>query len=310
MSARLRAAAAVAAGAFLVSGLAGCSGGGSADAGTTGSAANASCPNGKIRMGVEPFEDPGKLEPAFRTMAAGLSKKLNCPVDVSIVEDYSAEVLAMENGKLDMAVLGPLGFVFANRRADAQAVASFGLADGTLSSYTAGIWVPKDSSIQTVADLKGHSLALGSTGSTSGDALPRYALKQAGLSDDDVDENYAGGHPEAMLALTNDTVDAAEINSQTQATATREGTFDPKKFRQIWKSDGIPNDPVTVAGKLGPEFQAAVQAALLDLDTADVKQIGAYLDVDPAGPLVKVDKSTYQPLFDLADTLGLTDKDV
>jgi phosphonate transport system substrate-binding protein len=199
--------------------------------------------------------------------------------------------------------------VFASRRADAQAVASFGLSDGSLSSYTAGIWVPKDSSIKTVADLKGHSFALGSTGSTSGDALPRYAIQQAGLKDTDIDENYAGGHPEAMLALVNGTVDAAEVNSQTQATATREGTFDATKFRQIWKSDAIPNDPVTVAGKLGPDFQKAVQSALLDLDTADVEQIGKYLDVDPAGPLVKVDKTTYQPLFDLADTLGLTEKD-
>ena len=66
---------------------------------------------------------------------------------------------------------------------------------------------------------------------------------------------------------------------------------------------------MTVAGRLGPEFRDAVRAALLSLDTAAVEQIGLYLDVDPAGPLVEVDKSTYQPLFDLADTLGLTEED-
>lgn len=215
----------------------------------------------------------------------------------------------MENGELDVAVFGPLGYVFAERRADARAVASFGLADGTLSSYTAGLWVPVDSPVRTVADLAGHTLALGSTGSTSGDALPRFALREAGVAEEDLEITYAGGHPEALLALTNGTVDAAEINSQTLATAEREGTIDPAAFRQVWESEPIPNDPVTVAGALGDEFRDAVQEALLDLDTEDVEQIGQYLDVDPAGPLVAVDKSTYQPLFDLADTLGLTEDD-
>ncbi|WP_217617238.1 phosphate/phosphite/phosphonate ABC transporter substrate-binding protein [Cellulomonas sp. GbtcB1] len=296
--------------AALVLALGACSSASADDAAGGSASGDASvCPDGRIRMGVEPFEDPAKLEPAFRVLGEALGEKLGCPVEVSIVEDYSAGVLAMENGELDVAVFGPLGYVFAERRADAQAVASFGLADGTLSSYTAGLWVPADSPIESVEDLAGHTLALGSTGSTSGDALPRFAIREAGRAEEDTDITYAGGHREALPALTNGTVDVAQINSQTQATAEREGTLDTSRFRQIWTSEPIPNDPVTVAGALGEEFRDAVQDALLSLDTEHVEQIGQYLDVDPAGPLVEVDKSTYQPLFDLADTLGLTEDD-
>ncbi|MBR7513027.1 PhnD/SsuA/transferrin family substrate-binding protein, partial [Mycobacterium tuberculosis] len=89
----------------------------------------------------------------------------------------------------------------------------------------------------------GKDLALGSVGSTSGDALPRYALAQAGIAESDLNLNYAGGHPEALLALTNKTVDAAQINSQTMGTAIKEGTFKKEDFRQIWESDPIPTDP-------------------------------------------------------------------
>ncbi|MCT1446757.1 phosphate/phosphite/phosphonate ABC transporter substrate-binding protein [Brevibacterium casei] len=274
------------------------------------SAESATCPNGQITFGIEPFEDPKKLEPAYKTVAESLSKTLECPVEVQVLEDYSAEVLAMQNGKLDIGQFGPLGYVFASERAGAEPLASFGTAEGELSSYTGGIWVPKESDITTLEDLRGKDLALGSVGSTSGDALPRYALAQAGIAESELNLNYAGGHPEALLALTNKTVDAAQINSQTMGTAIKEGTFKKEDFRQIWESDPIPNDPITVAESADPEFKKAVKDALLNLPAKDIEEVAGYLGVEPAGQLIEVDKSTYQPLFDLAKTMNLTEEDV
>ncbi|MGJ0204474.1 phosphate/phosphite/phosphonate ABC transporter substrate-binding protein [Leucobacter sp. gxy201] len=295
--------------ALLGLGLTACSGTGEESASAASGGDAITCPDGKIRFGILPYEDPEALEPAYRVLAEALSEKLDCPVEVTITEDYAAEVLAMENDQLEIAQFGPLGFVFANERADATALVSFGDAEGKPTTYTGGIWVPADSKIQTIDDLAGHTLALGSPGSTSGDALPASALEDAGITDE-VTADYAGGHPEALLALVNGTVDAAQINSQTLATATAEGTFDQAKFRQIWKSEEIPNDPVTVRGNMPQEFQDAVKEALLSLDTADVEKVGAFLGVDPAGPLIEVDNSTYQPLFDLAQTMGLSEEDV
>lgn len=268
---------------------------------------SATCPDGRIRFAVEPFEDPAKLLPATRVLGQALSQRLNCPVDVQVTEDYSAAVLAMRNQQVDVGIFGPLGFVFAHQRANAEALASFGDATGRLSSYTASIWVPVASPVQAVPDLRGRTLALGAVGSTSGDALPRQALVQNGLNEQTVRTTYAGGHPEALLALTNGAVEAAEINSQQEAAATASGTFDPSKFRRIWTSAPIPNDPVTVRGDMDPAFKGAVRDALVRLDPASVGQIGALLDVSPPGPLVPVTRETYQPLFDLAATLKLTE---
>lgn len=268
------------------------------------------CPDGQIRFGVEPFEDPARLTPAAQVLADSLSTSLNCPVTMTVTDDYSAEVLAMQNGRLDIGIFGPLGYVFANRRAGAEPLASFGDAGGRLSTYTAGIWVPAGSDITSIAALRGRSLALGSVGSTSGDALPRQALAENRIPEDEVRIDYAGGHPEALLALTNGAIDAAEINSQQLASATEAGTFDPSRFRQVWTSDPIPNDPITVRGDMDPAFKTALRDALLNLPPGSVGEIGALLDVSPPGPLVPVDRTTYQPLFDLAATLGLTEEDV
>jgi len=281
----------------------------SAGAATPGGA-GVSCPGGRIRFGIEPYEDPAKLTPAYTVLASALQAKLGCPVKLQIVENYSAEVLAMRNGQLEMAEFGPLGYVFASRKANAEAVASFADGSGKLTTYKAGLWVPTASSIRTIADLKGHTIALSSPGSTSGDALPRYALKKAGILQTDVKIEYAGGHPQSLLALTNGKVEVAEVNTQEQASATTAGTFDAAKYRKIWESDPIPNDPVTVAGSLDPALKTAIGEALLELSPADVEKVGAFLDVNPPGPMISVNKQTYEPLFELAATLGLTEKDV
>lgn len=306
---RRSAAGVLASAAVLSLALTGC--GGSADAADQAEGSeSATCPNGKIRFGVEPFEDPAKLTPAYQTVAEALGKELDCPVEVSVVDSYSAEVLAMKNGQMELGQFGPMGYVFAKDKANAKAVASFGTADGKLSTYTGGIYVPRDSDIKTVADLRGRSLGLAEPGSTSGDALPRYALRQAGMQDSDVTIEYAGGHPEALLALKNGKVEAAEINSQQLATSTAEGQFDESQYRKIWTSEPIPNDPITVSGSTSPEFQEAVRKALTNLPADAVEQAAQYLDVEPAGQLIAVTEKDYQPLVDLAATLGLSEKDV
>ncbi len=288
-------------------GLASCS---SPEAQTASANTPSHCAEGPIKFGIEPFEDPTKLEPAYRVLADAMEERLGCEVEVQVVEDYSAEVLAMANNRLDIGQFGPMGYVFASTKAGAEPIASFGTAEGKLSTYTAGIWVAKDSAIRSITDLKGKDVALGSIGSTSGDVLPRYGLKKAGISESDLDISYSGGHPEALLALANGTVDAAQINSQTLASATAAGTFKAEDFRQIWTSEAIPNDPITIRGNADPALKEAVRDALVNLPAGAIEKVGAFLDVTPPGPLLPVTKETYQPLFDLAATMGLTEEDL
>lgn len=304
---KIRSLAAIAGAASLTLALTAC-GTGSDAAGS--SKAGAACPDGTLTFGVEPYEDAANLTPVYQTIGKALGDELGCKVDVQITQSYVAEILAMKNGKLDIGQFGPLGFVFASREAKAEPVASFADKNGKLSTYTAGIWVPADSPIKTVKDLSGHTLALAESGSTSGDALPRMELVKEGV-DKSVKTEYAGGHPESQLALIHGKVDAAEINSQQLASSTKSGVFDPSKYRRIWKSDPIANDPITVSPNLDASARKAITDALLNLPADAVAPIGKYLDfTSPKKPLVPVDQSTYQPLFDLADALGLTDKDL
>jgi phosphonate transport system substrate-binding protein len=278
-------------------------------ASSAGAARTATCPNGKVNFGVEPYDAGAKFTAAYKALTAALSTNLGCPVSLIVNDNYTAEVEAMKAGKIDVGEFGPLGYIFAHAIAHAQPVAVFADKRGKPVTYTAAIWVPKDSAITTVAQLKGHSIAFSDPGSTSGNLMPRYALIKAGLNPDkDVKIEFAGGHPQSLLALVNGKVDAGEINSQQQATAIAAKQFDPSKFRVLWRSAPIQNDPITVHGTLPAAFRAAVKTALLKLTPAQLKLVDTELGVD-SGPMVVAKDSFYTAIRNLvtAEHLKITD---
>ncbi|MBO0825863.1 MAG: PhnD/SsuA/transferrin family substrate-binding protein, partial [Actinobacteria bacterium] len=128
---------------------------------------------------------------------------------------------------------------------------------------------------------------------------------------------YAGGHPESLQALLHGKVDAAEINSQEQASATAAHAFDASQYTEIWKSAPIPNDPICVSGSMSPEARTAIKNALLSLKGSDFTtgktSIATELDFSPPAnghAMVTVTKSEYSQLFSLATALGLSSKDL
>src|SRR5215471_4775643 len=263
------------------------------------------CPNGSVNFGVEPYDAGAKFEAAYQSLTGVMSKALNCPVNLIVTDNYTNEVEAMKAGKIDVGEFGPLGYIFAHSIAGAQPVAVFADKSGKPVTYTAALWVPADSPIKTLADLKGHTVAFSDPGSTSGNLLPRYAIIKAGLNPDkDLKIQFAGGHPQSLLALTNGKVDAGEVNSQQQATATAAHQFDPSKFRTIWRSDPIPNDPITVRGDLPAAFRAALAKALFSLTPKQLTALDTELGVD-SGPMIPGKDSLYQQIRDLVGVLKI-----
>jgi phosphonate transport system substrate-binding protein len=263
------------------------------DASATGHAT--SCPD-QVRFGVEPYDSGPKFVGAYKALAKVLSDKLGCPITLFIADNYTAEVEAMRAGKLEIGEFGPLGYIFAHKLAKAVPVAVFGTKNHKPVTYTAALWAPKDSGIKSVADLKGHTIAFADPASTSGNLLPRYALIKAHLDPNkDVKIQFAGSHTASMLALVHGKVDAAEVNSQQQATGSTSGVFKPADFKVIWRSAPIPNDPIVVRGDLPADFQAAVKKALLSLTPAELKLVDTELGVD-SGPMIAGNDAMYQPI--------------
>jgi len=290
---------------------------GGSGSGTTATAAAAAvkCPSNPVTFAVEPYDSGPALQKAYGSLAKDLGQKLGCNVKLIVTDSYVAEIEAMRAGHLDLGEFGPLGYILAHQMADAQPIAAFGDKNGQPDTYTAGIWVKKGSPIKTVKDLAGKTIALSDTTSTSGGLYPISALIGAGFkctasACQGVKVVFAGGHPESLLALTHGKVDAAEINSQQQASATAAHQFNAADYTEIWKSTPIVNDPIAVDGKLPASFQMAVQKALLDLTPQQVSTVDTELGTASNGPMVKANDALYNKVRAVGNAVHLTPKDL
>jgi phosphonate transport system substrate-binding protein len=274
--------------------------GGTASTATSTSA----CPNGgTVRFGVEPFDDAAQMQPVYSQLATLIGQQLGCTVQVDITTNYTAEVEAMRAGKLEVGEFGPLGYVFAHKIANAQPVATFADKTGTPLTYFATIVTTPNTGIKRVEDLGGHTFAYSDPASTSGHLFPAYALKKAGVDPDNgIKATYAGSHTASFLAIKNHKVDAGELNSDTITSATAQGQYQASDYVTLWKSDPIPQDPITVRGDLSSDFKARFTAALLGIDLTVIQ--------DPKGvvigpKMVVQTNAPYQQIADLANTLGI-----
>jgi len=269
------------------------------------------CPNnGTVRFGVEPYEDAAVLAPAYQPLSDALGKALNCEVELNITTNYTSEIEAMRSDKLEIAEFGPLAYVFAQKLAGAELVATFSDADGNPATYYASIVTPADSGISDLSGVAGRSFAYSDPASTSGHLYPAFALKSNGIDPDTgVQAIYAGSHTSAYEALRNHKVDAGELNSDRIATATAAGGYSADDWVTLWKSAPIPQDPITVRGNLPAAFKSKVRETLLAFDfrtlSAEVQAMFKS-DVAMAGShLVADDDAYFDEIRSLVSTLNV-----
>lgn len=164
--------------------------------GLLASAAHAADP---VRVGYVRVMDDAQVMVAFE---GGFYKKHG--LDAQLIEFGSGTDLikAIVGGQLDLGVLGfSNAFTWASRGADLKIVG------GAQHGYHS-IVVRNDSGINSVADLKGHSLASQKEGSTADIVLKGVTLKDAGLTPRDL--QILGVQPAvAVQSLVGNRVDAA-----------------------------------------------------------------------------------------------------
>lgn len=278
-----------------------------------GGAAGAECPNGgTVRFGVEPFEASAKLILAYTPFSEALAKALGCKVELFVATSYNAEIEAMRNGKLEIAEYGPLGYVLAHQVARAEAVATFADKSGKPATYWASVVTWPGSGIKALKDVAGHSFAYSDPSSTSGHLLPAYALKKAGIDPDKgVKAIYAGSHTAAFEAIRNHKVEAGEMNSDRIDVARKEGVYKEEDFVTLWRSDPLPQDPITVRGDLPESFKQRATQALLSVDLSamppDAQKIfGSFVSGGALGAqLVPQNDAAFNGIRDLVSVLNV-----
>jgi len=179
--------------------------------------------------------------------------------DLKVGQSYNAVVEAMCNGAAEVAFMGPVTYLQAHERGCAELLA-VGVLDGE-SIYHAGLLTAADAPYQSVADLKGASVAFGDINSASSFVFPMAMILDAGL--DPVADlgvvHLAGSHANSLAVLSQGQVDVAAASLDSFEKAIGQGAIDPARVRVLAVSDPIPYPPLVMSSRLSDDLKARLR---------------------------------------------------
>lgn len=240
---------------------------------------NAAQPTGEtrvLRVGAIPSEDAQKVRETYNPLVNYLEKKTGMKVELFVATDYSGVVEAMRSGKLDIAYFGPFSYILAADKAGAEAFAVEN-RKGSGTTYRSIIVVNPEAGINSLEDLKGHSIAFVDPASTSGNLIPRSILMSKGINPEKDFKSiiYAGGHDADELAVKNRKVDAAADSDSNYNKMKEAGLISDRDVKIIYTSDPIPNSPWAWRKDLPADLKATIKTAFLNVAREDAAVVAA-----------------------------------
>jgi len=221
-----------------------------------------------IKMFFVPSLEAGKVVQSGEAIAEFLRKETGYHFKVAVPTSYAAVIEALGTYQADIAWLPTYAYVLAKQKYDAE-VKLMTVRNG-LNKYRGQFVVRAESDIKTLEDIKGKIVAYTDAASTSGYIYPSAILKQRGISPKD--HVFAGGHPQAILAVYSGRADVActywspenaegkPMDAREKLAGTHPDIF--AKIRILDFTDWIPNDTVTFRKGLPPELDSRVADAL------------------------------------------------
>ena len=204
-------------------------------------------------------------EPIF----AAVGRLTQLSFDISVGQSYNSVVEAMCTGAAEVAFMGPVTYLQARERGCVELLAVG--AEGGQSTYYAGILTRADAPFQSVADLKGASVAFGDVNSASSFVFQMTMLLDAGLDppEDLSVIRLTGSHANSLAALAHGQVDAAAASLDSFEKAVAQNALDPTAIRVLAVSDPIPYPPLVMSARLPPDLKARLKAGFAQAHQAE-----------------------------------------
>jgi phosphonate transport system substrate-binding protein len=229
----------------------------------------------RLRFGIGPLlpsaEDTKK---AYSPVFAHLAKGLKADFDLVTTTDWAGMAVAMGSGQLDVAWMGPWGYVIANSATGCQAVATIKYDDKPI--YFAIIIARPDLEVAKFPDdTKGRSISFADVGSTSGWLIPTYYAKEVWKIDPKTFWSYSEGasHPANEVAVSAGQVDLATDYDRNRNAMIASGRVKPDASKIVWTSDPLPNDAIALPGDASKDLMEQVQAILTAITVDEAKSL-------------------------------------
>jgi phosphonate transport system substrate-binding protein len=147
-------------------------------------------PRSSMVLGVFPRRGQKVTENMFAPLAAYLTQEMEVSIELDVPRDFEEFWKGVGDRKYDLVHYNQYQYVKSHKLYGYDAILMN--EEQGISRFRAGIWVRKDSGFQSLEDLRGGKIIFGG-GKQAMMAYtgPTWLLKQAGLTSDDYEENYA-----------------------------------------------------------------------------------------------------------------------
>jgi phosphonate transport system substrate-binding protein len=267
-----------------------------------------------IKMYFVPSAEAAKVLEDGNKVADALSKATGLKFETAVPTNYAAVIEAMGSDEADIAWLATFAYVLAHDKYGAE-VALTTLRNG-MDTYKGEIIARADSGINKIEDCNGKTMAYTDAASTSGYVYPSGMFAQKGIKPSS--EQFAGGHPQAVLAVYEGNADCGAtyfsppgpdgVIADGRATALKTHPDAAEKLKIIGYTNDIPNDTVSFRKGFPPELRDKIVDALLKYaDTNDGKAV--LKDLYSITGFTKSDDSRYNVVRETVKALGKNPSD-
>lgn len=261
--------------------LTGCGNGTAATAGSAAAGPDPLPPT--LRVGLIPNVSPDAQRAAYAPFGDELARVLGVEVELFVAPSYAGVVTALAAGRLDVAYLGGLTYVQAEKQVPLTPLVTEVDRNTGTTRYLSGIVVPAASTARTIRDVvrAAGAVAFGDPSSTSGSLYPRLMLEAAGARCSAVrlescpplrSVRFTGGHDATALAVAGGRADAGGLELRVLDRLVQKGIVRPGALRvvQTREVEGYPWVGRTALGEnalnqVRDAFLGLRDPALLDL---------------------------------------------
>lgn len=280
----------------------------------TTAASNLGTAENPIKMYFVPSGEVDQVLASGDKIAAHLEEATGLVFETEVPTSYAAVIEALGSNQADVAWLATFAYVLAHDKYGAE-VELTTLRDNE-ATYVGAIFAAADSGITTIEGCDGKTVAWTDPASTSGYVYPSGLFSQKGI--EPAEELFAGGHPQAILAVYEGNADcAASYFSPEQDGVIQDGRARllethpdvAEKVAIIGYTDEIPNDTVTFRKDFPEDAKIKIIDALMAYsETEEGKTVLDELySIDG---FVKSDDSRYDIVRTTLESLGKKPEDL
>jgi phosphonate transport system substrate-binding protein len=222
----------------------------------------------ELLIGLIPEQNVFRQRERYLILGAYLSSRLGITVNFTSLNRYGNIIERFTSEKMDGAFFGSFTYALAHTQLGVEALARPVNLDGT-STYRGYLFVRRDSSIRTSADMKGKRFVFVERATTAGYLFPLVYFKEHGIADPHSylrETFFAGSHDAAIQAVLNKEADIGAAKNTIFDQLAAENPRIEKEMMILATSDVLPQNCLAVRKDLDPELKGALKKTLFDME--------------------------------------------